>query len=90
MHHQPLHLIDNTRSSVCIKYPLLNGYSTTQANTQAMEDNTAGDTESRVCDMCAAYTVGSTGSIPFALDGFGYLLILISHFVLLFVQVELS
>ena len=30
------------------KYPLLNGYSTTQANTQAMEDNTAGDTGSRV------------------------------------------
>ena len=36
--------------------------------------------------MCAACTVGSTGSILFALDGFCYLLI--SHFVLLFVQVD--
>ena len=39
-----------------------------------------------VCRTCAACTVGSTGSILFALDGFGYLLI--SHFVLLFVQVD--
>ena len=39
-----------------------------------------------VCNTCAAYKVGSTGSILFALDGFGYLLI--SHFVLLFVQVD--
>ena len=31
-----------------------------------------------VCRTCAACTVGSTGSILFALDGFGYLLI--SHF----------
>ena len=35
------------------------------------------------CAMCAACTVGS---IPFALDSFAYLLV--SHFVLLFAQVD--
>ena len=39
-----------------------------------------------VIRTCAACTVCSVASIRVALDGFGYLLI--SHFVLLFVQVD--